>query len=302
VYIDDWVAVYLKSTPSNQPVIDQRRYRFVTPTMLQFHDDFSQVAEADLPALTQELRRIRSESPESLKSRIALAKLALRQGRKADAVSLAQEVLRLRPAMPEPYAILASTFIEEKNWQGAADAFVRLLSLAGDNYPDLNYGYISSVFEKAGYSWRAWYYRPSAPRKPPAPATPSSEQSAAGVNPAQDAVEFNDRGIEAVEAGRQDLAEESFLTALKLNPGFFAAWSNLCALYLDKKDTAKAEEACKRAVEANADSADAHFNLALVYYRKKSLAASEKEALLAKKLGRTKEADQLLLAIRKKKS
>ena len=58
----------------------------------------------------------------------------------------------------------------------------------------------------------------------------------------------------------------------------------------------------QKAIDLDPKSADAHFNLALVYYQSGSYKNAESEALLAKKFGRGTEADNLLLLLRKKKS
>ncbi len=301
VYLDDWVAVYLKDIPFNRPLIDRLQYKFVSPTTLQFDSGFDLVPAADLPTVIHELTRIRDGNPQGVKATLALAKIALRQGHEEDVVALTSDVMRIRPSMPEPYAILATMYVNKGQWNPAADAYRTLLRLAGNSYPNINYGFIVSVFDKAGYTWSARRYRPAG-SPPPKPQTASgSVAPSLAVNPAQDSVSFNDRGIAEAENGRFTDAEESFRTAIKLNPSNGTAWSNLCALYMNMSKIIDAEDACNRAIGIDPEAADAHYNLALVYYQSDSMKNAEKEALLAKKFGRPAEADNLLLLIRKKK-
>ncbi len=301
VYLDDWVAVYLKNTPANQPLIKKWKYTLVSPTKLQFDDGFDSVSQLDIPTVIRELNRVRESNPQGVKATLSLAKIALRQGRKEDVIALTAEVMRLRPAMPEPYAILATQYINEGKWKEAADAYLTLLALAGKNYPNLNYGFISAVFDKAGYTWSAWLYRPAGVA-PASQKTGSGAAPSLAVNPVQDSVSFNDLGIAQAQSGSYVEAEQSFRTAIALNPSNGAVWNNLCALYVSMQKNADALESCQRAVDADPKSADAHFNFALAYYHSNALENAERETALAKKLGRTEEADKLLLLIRKKSS
>ncbi len=304
VYLDDWVAVYLKRTPVHQPIIDRLGFAHVTATTLQFDDAFSGVADTDLPALIAELQRMQRDNPEGIKATVALAKLALRRGKTAEAATYAQEAIRLRPQAPEPFVVLAASYVSEERWTDAADAYIDLLERAGDQYPDLNYGYIAQIFEKAGYSWRAWYYRPRTASHQPTPdglsdtaVLTASGSQPLSVNPVQDAIEFDERGTTAAESGRFAEAEEAFRNALKINPHYAQAWSNLCALFLAQEQTQAAIDACARAIEIDAEYADAQYNLALAYFRSGDVARAKDHATRAKTLGRSTEADALLRRI-----
>ena len=320
VYLDDWVAVYLKKTTDNQPTIDRLRYKHLRATAIQFDTNFSTVAETDLPAFIAELERMREGNEEGVKATIALARLAIGQHRNADAQDLAEAALRVRPFSPEPYAILGAAYVSEGQPDWASEAYVKLLKYAGNNYPDINYGFIAKIFEDAGHTWRAWYYRRRAKESPPlqpkeretstapeqndrqekveSPPPPASPPNLA--NPAQDALEFNEQGIAQAGQGKFAEAEESFRTAIKLKPGYAEAWNNLCALHLTRQRTEDAIEACKRAIHESAEYADAHFNLALAYYLRGSLQEAEEEASVSKKLGRVQESNDLLMLIRRK--
>ncbi len=302
VYIDDWVAVYLKNIPENQPIIDRLKYAFVTPSALATDDGFEHVSTADMPRVIDELNRMKSSNPEGVKAFLSLATIALRQGRDADVRAYTSQALKLRPESPEPYAILATMYVNEQQWKEAANAYRHLLRFAGSRYPNLNKKYIASIFEKAGKGWTVLSFGFGGSKPPSQKTNTGASAPSLAVNPGVDAVVFNDAGVTQVESGDKLAAEGSFLNALKLNPGYEEAWSNLCALYVSKYETDKAEEGCKRAIAIDPQSADAHYNLALVYYQRSEPVLVKKEALLAKKFGRVTEADQLLLLIRKKKS
>jgi tetratricopeptide (TPR) repeat protein len=313
VYLDDWVAVYLRRTPEHEHMIDRLGYDHLTATILQFNDGFRGVPAATLPLLEPELQRARRESPESIKATLALATLALRTQRNADAKSLAQEAIKLRPHSPEAYAILGAAYVEEEQWEWAADAYETLLSNVGNTYPDINYGFIADVFAKANRPWKARYYRLFAPKDPTSAESehlrePQSTETGTGTpsetapamaNPAADAVEFNDRGVEAAEAGRLDDAETSLRTAVMLNPSYAEAWNNLCALHISQKLLSDAIDACSRAITIDEAFADAHYNLALAQYHDGSPDLAKAHALRAKELGRVDESDALLLLIGK---
>lgn len=298
-YLDDWTAVYLKDTPANRLIADRWQYQLLTATNIQFHDGFDSVPDEELPALIAELEHMRAGNPQGTKATIALAKIALRQQRFADAESLAHEAMNIRRYAPEPLGILGASYVAQEKWTEAADAYDKLLELAGDQYPDIDYGFIASVYERAGLSRKADRYAKKAGRDLP---TASGSTQEMGVNPVADAVEFNDIGIEQAQNGALDSAEESFMSALKINPSYAEAWNNLCALLLQKNLPGEAIAHCKKAVEFNPSYADAHFNLALAYYQSGSFADAEKYALLAEKLGRKEEAATLLKMIRQSTS
>lgn len=308
VYLDDWVAVYVKNSPANKSLIDRRRFSILTASSLQFSSGFPDVADADLPRLEEELRRMQHDNPEGIKATLALAGLALRQHRPEETAALARDALRLRPRSPEPHALLGAALVSQNRWNEAADSYVTLLKLVGDHYPDLDESFIADVFEKAGRTWRARYYRHRAGRvAPPSPKAPDTENAQTPTdsppiaNPLQDALTFNEQGLGAVEAENMKEAEKAFRTAIMLNPAFAEAWNNLCALLLEAQRNTEAVDACSRAIQANAEYADAHFNLALAYFRNGSLRDAEQEAIKAKKLGREEESEELLLSIQQKK-
>ncbi len=306
VYLDDWVAVYLKNTPENKPVIDRSRYTLLTATDLQFKSDFAHVSQEDHDVLVRELERVRRENMDGVKATLALANLALQEGRFDEVTALAEDASRVRPFSPEPYAVLGAAAVARRQWDEAADAYDHLLRLAGSQYPDVNRDYIAGVFDKAGRAWRAWFMRlgSTAPMMLPSVGTGAVVPEPKGglPNPALDAQQFNDEGVEQAQQREYAEAERLFQTATMLNPSFAEAWNNLCALLVGQKRMPEAIDACRRAIEIAPEFADAHFNLALAYYHQGSLKESETQALEAKRLGRAEESDALLLLLGKKKT
>ncbi len=309
VYVDDWTTVYLKRTADNQPLIDRLAYTYVDATTLQFHSDFPDAKGMAREQLATELRRVQTDNPQGIKATMALAKIALTDGRLDEAKMLVNTARKVQPHNPEPLAILAVIYTRQEQWEEAADTYAEILRLAGDNYPNINYAYIASIFQKAGHPWKAWYYRLGMKELPAVsePVTMTGASIPAGktpglmVNPVADAMEMNDLGVTQAGSGQLVQAEDSFRNSLKINPSNPATWNNLCALLVSLKRNDEAIEACKRAIDLDAKFGDAHYNLALAYYFGGSQKDAEKEALLAKKYGRKDESDALLILIRKMK-
>ena len=75
VYLDDWMAVYLKDTPLNHAAFDQYRFRVLTPEMLESGIVPDQIAPEEVAVLERELLRIMNGSEGSFKAHILLANL-----------------------------------------------------------------------------------------------------------------------------------------------------------------------------------------------------------------------------------
>lgn len=301
-YIDDWTAVYLKNTPENEGAINRSRYALINPTRLQFQGDFSDVPESDIPALGQELMRMQNSNNEGVKAALALANLAIRENRFDDARTLAETVMLKRPYAPEPHALLATIHVHNQQWEEAADEYVELLRLAGNEYPDINYTYIADIFKKGGHPLRAWYYGDGSATEQGTGAATAPSDTDRVVNPAMDAVRFHDEALKLAENGEYTEAEVLFLNALKVQPSYLEAWTNLCALYIHTKQYQEAVKSCQRAIEINPAFGDAHYNLALAYFNDEQFEEAEAAALKAQTYGRQKESDVLLQIIRRRKA
>lgn len=75
VYLDDWIAVYLKDTPLNHAAFGQYRFRVLTPEMLESGTVPDQIAPEEIAVLERELLRIMNGSEGSFKAHILLANL-----------------------------------------------------------------------------------------------------------------------------------------------------------------------------------------------------------------------------------
>lgn len=292
VYMDDWTAVYVKNTLENAGIIQRNAYKFLNPTTLQFHSDFATVKPADMPALEAELQRMIAGSPQSIKARLLLANLLARNNQPDKAKKLAEEAMLMRPRSPEPYAVLASLAVAAQNWKKAADLYRTVLHLAGDEYQDINYKFLSMVFAQAGDSRAAARFNRLAGgtgATVPVSARVATQTSHSGglmVNPGNDSIEFNDKAIALAEAGKYEDAREMFLNALKVNPGFSEAWNNLCALDINLKRYSDALTECQRALDEKTTYADAWYNTALAQMYSGHLKDASKAAAAAKKYGR----------------
>lgn len=306
VYFDDWVAVYLKKTPENAPLIDRLQYRVINASNMEFKyvlDEVPQTASGSL-AFEKELKRAIADSPESIKARITLAKLFIRQNRLDEAHVIAQDAAIVAPNSPEPHAMFAAVFITQKQWVKAADELEIALDLADNDYPEIDYGLVAQVFAQAGRLNKARIYArragltitgtdsslpsPSAVEGTGATIDQGGKQNAEApmVNPASDALEFHDKALAFAQAGKNAEARENFLIALKLNPSFATAWNNLGTLSFFENKLDEAKTQYERAVEADPEYADAHFNLALLLIKTGKISDAREHMQRAKELGK----------------
>lgn len=152
VYIDDWSAVYVKNTPANQGVIARLRYRFLNPERMDDAAWFSTLDARDVPAVARELQRAASGDPDGVKALLDLARLRLRANDAAGARSLALEAEKREPLRPQVYELLAAAAVQQQDWKDASALYHRMIALAGDAYPNLNYRFIEDVDAKAAQS------------------------------------------------------------------------------------------------------------------------------------------------------
>ncbi|MDD5751858.1 MAG: hypothetical protein PHS73_05065, partial [Candidatus Peribacteraceae bacterium] len=304
VYLDDWVAVYVKDIPEHADIIARNRYRHITPHLLESNTLAQTATGGHLPALESELIRVIEGNPSDIKGRVELAKLRLRGGDPAGARVLAEEVLHLQPMRPEPHALLAAVEGMEGRWDRAAEAILTAVRRAGANYPDLDYAAVAKILLKGGKPWLArWYaWRAGVPlpfetvAPPPAPAEASSSSSSSfDLNFEPDIEQALEDGIAAAEAGDIAAARAAFLRALMYDPSRPTTLSNLCALELQAHQLAKAGEYCEKALSGSPDFGEAHFNLALVFFERGDRAQAREHAEAAKRAGL--ETDALLQAI-----
>lgn len=158
VYVDDWVAVYLKRIPENAAALDRLAYKELSVTNLEFGRVSNEA----------ELRRQINEAPRSIKGRIVLAHLLLKTGRAEEALRVAQEARAIHPYLHNVYELLGMAYAALGRWSDAGTAFERAMALAPKNSPPINYAYLADVFGRAGQTSKSkkYYDLSLAPRRP----------------------------------------------------------------------------------------------------------------------------------------
>ncbi len=294
VYVDDWTAVYVKRVPTNAKIIDQYAYSQIQVQKLESNALLG--GSADTVILEKELRRAVSDSPGSVKARWALAELLMGQGKNDEAKNILQDAQKVQSNRPQTYALLAGIASAKAQWKQAGDLYEKAVTLAGANFPNINYAAIADVFAKTGNKQREQYYRRKAkaagqPDTSSPVATGSGNVDTKGMlnqlmSPEQAVGSLNDEGASLAEARNFSAAQDKFLQALKLNPLNYVTLGNLCALRIQQKNYSEALDYCKKALRAKPDFADAAYNEAIVEYYLGNYPAARTAAQKATKLGR----------------
>ncbi len=244
-----------------------------------------------------------------------LGNFLLSQGRLDEAQAFAQDILITRPGSPDSHVLLTAIAIVQEDWKRAADELEKALTIAGDDYPNIDYAFVTKVFAQAGRPNDAKRYarkgglrltlESTAPLSgngsgitlpPPAVGVPQGmiqnpgdeeiNAGAAMVNPAADALEYHNKALAFAEAGKNAEAREHFLISLKLNPSAAQTWNNIGTLsFLEGKFT-EAKEQYERALEQQKDYADAHSNLGLLLLTTGDTEAAKPHIAEAKRLGK----------------
>ena len=97
VYLDDWMAVYLKNTEANRAIIDQYRFTVLTPEGLEFGTVLDQLSPERIAALERELLRIMNGSEGSFKAHVVLANLYGLGNLPRDRANVLQDIRRRWP-------------------------------------------------------------------------------------------------------------------------------------------------------------------------------------------------------------
>lgn len=150
VYLDDWVAVYLKNVPEHRDAITRLRYTLLTPTTFQNDTVLGGVQPAQYPQLQQELLRAVADDARSILPLLTLGQLYASTGHLPEALVAATEASRRAPARFEPYALMGGIFAAEGKWNDAREAFGKAVEFSAGQNVSLNYEKIADVFEKAG--------------------------------------------------------------------------------------------------------------------------------------------------------
>jgi len=103
------------------------------------------------------------------------------------------------------------------------------------------------------------------------------------------AAEYNRQGVALLERGSLDEAREAFQAGIQANGGAAAAAAlrnNLGCLYVREDRLEEAGDAFREVLRQNPDAAQAHYNLALIYYSQGDYQAASQEFFALKGLNR----------------
>lgn len=320
VYLDDWTVIYVKDMPENKELIKKYEYKILTPINIDKAGLLETLTVEDGPQAKKELQRAIEDNPDSVKARLLLARLLISDKKFDEARELIKQAQAVQPRLADTYQLLASIAVEQQQWVEAAAQYQKMLRYVGSAYPNIDYRYLASIFSKAGKWPQAAFYNwlakpdvsqsdlsklagsnqtgeatplPSvSPLPSGAPDQGTIDQLLSGIG--EDLRKHNDQGVALAEQGKNEEAHAEFLEALKLDPGNPQTLNNLGALSIQMNKLDEAVDYLKRSFDrAKNDYADAHFNLAIAYYRQGKIEEALKEAKTSQKQGK-KEADALI--------
>lgn len=167
VYFDDRVAVYAKDHPDNSAFLRQWAYRHISPLQVEYGYGtlLRGLSAEQAEGVEAELERLIASGPSTLKGRLVLAMHYAETGRYDRALQLAKDVASWRRNMSEPYEIMGMVFAARQAWAQAGDAFEQAIQRTPTSRRNqLNYGYIATLFERAGNRQKAGFYQKKALR------------------------------------------------------------------------------------------------------------------------------------------
>ncbi len=306
VYLDDWTGVYVKDIAANKDIIRNSTYTILNPINVEKGAVLDTVTPENKEKIIQELQRMIAGNADGIQGRLLLARMYIADGTYALASSLLEEVKTIQPHHADAYQLLGTIALSQQQWVEAADYYTQMLTRTGKAYPNINYPAIADVFAKAGHplnaAWYRWLAKPEVTSQDPqnsegqimgnAKSLPSSgpitqdtiSDLFAGI--AQDLQKNNDDGVALAEQRKFSEAKEKFMEALKLDPGNPQTLNNLGVLSLQTENEKTALDYLKRALERTDEYPDAHYNLAIIYFRQQNYKEALKEAEKAQKYGR----------------
>jgi hypothetical protein len=163
-YLDDRVAVYLKRTPENAPIIARRHFALVTPRDLYTSDVLTRTPRAQWRALEEELRALVDADALSIQARLVLAQLYIVAYRHDDARRLVDEAMAIEPRAYQPHEVLGALFAKQARWADAGRELETAMDLAGESASRVDAAALADIFEKAGNRQKAQDYRQRAAR------------------------------------------------------------------------------------------------------------------------------------------
>jgi hypothetical protein len=158
VFLDDVSMVYLKDIPQNKTLIREQAFRFVTPERMEFGTLWGAVPEKQRPKAEAELRRMMSSSNRNLKAAILLAELYRDSGRWQEAQAVLIAAKTFHDFRPEVYEQLGLLAMAQGDWKSAGAQFEEAIRRSGGSGPQVDYAFLSKIFERAGDYRKALYY------------------------------------------------------------------------------------------------------------------------------------------------
>lgn len=297
VYLDDWTGVYVKNVPENKDVIAQWTYSVLHPINFDKRAILDTVTPENKDTIIKELQHVIDGNPDGVQARLMLARMYIADGDDDAARPLLDAVKKIQPHLADTYQLFASIAVREQEWVEAAQYYSQMLKRTGKAYPDINYRGIADVFEKAGNPIQAVYYRWLAKPAPQSEARPTEQlkdtspvtQDAISdlfTGIAQDISKYNNEGSSLAGQKKFPEAKTKFMEALKLDPGNPQTLNNLGVLSLQMDDEKAALEYFTRVFQRTAEYPDAHYNLAILYYRQQKYPEALQEAEKAQQYGR----------------
>lgn len=148
VYLDDWVAVYLKDTPENAPVIRRFEYRLLSPQGLAGNALLRSTPRQSVPLLEAELQRAVRDNPVAVQAKLLLALLYLDSKRLEQALPLLEEARKAQPLRAAVHQVLWLAYETKKDWAKAALSCRSYLDLA--SHSPAEYQRAGDFFARAG--------------------------------------------------------------------------------------------------------------------------------------------------------
>ena len=165
VYVDETAAVYVRRMEHSE-LAEQEGYAVLTPEiLLDPARTITALPDSFFKQLEQELLRAERVSPAAPRLRLARAALYFAVGAYAEAEQLLLPLQEEIPYRFEPWNLLAMVRAGQERYGEAATLFEEAIRRAGGSGgATMDYGYLSSLFQRAGQKEKAAYYRKKAGR------------------------------------------------------------------------------------------------------------------------------------------
>ena len=125
---------------------------------MEFGTLWDAVPEKQRPKAEEELRRMMSSSNRNLKAGILLAEFYRDSGRWQEAQAVLIAAKTFHDFRPEVYEQLGLLAMAQGDWKSAGAQFEEAIRRSGGSGPQVDYAFLSKIFERAGDYRKALYY------------------------------------------------------------------------------------------------------------------------------------------------